>query len=91
MPRLCQAAPRLITIFGHPAQTERKTPAGKGGGLPSSVGKEHKDVHRDYQEEETDDMTRREDQELFEQEVIGEDEDLLLIDTLLSEVFRAYR
>ncbi len=44
-----------------------------------------------YQEEETDDMTRREDQELFEQEVIGEDEDLLLIDTLLSEVFRAYR
>ena len=44
-----------------------------------------------YQDEETDDVTRREDQELFEQEVIGEDEDLLLVDTLLSEVFRKYR
>jgi len=44
-----------------------------------------------YQDEETDDVTRREDQELFEQEVIGEDEDLLLIDTLLSEVFRRCR
>lgn len=44
-----------------------------------------------YQEEEPYDVTRREDQELFEQEVIGEDEDLLLIDILLSEVFRPYR
>lgn len=41
-----------------------------------------------YQDEVTDDVARHEDQELFEQEVIGEDEDLLLVDTLLSEAFR---
>lgn len=41
-----------------------------------------------YHDEVSDDVALREDQELFEQEVIGEDEDLLLVDTLLSEVFR---
>ncbi len=44
-----------------------------------------------YQDEVSDDVALYEDQELFEQEVIGEDEDLLLVDTLLSEVFRRHR
>lgn len=41
-----------------------------------------------YQEDEMELQIRHEDHRLFEQEVIGEDEDLLLVHTLLDEVFR---
>lgn len=41
-----------------------------------------------YQEESADKVIRHEDHDLFEQEVIAEDEDLLLVHTLLDEVFR---
>lgn len=44
-----------------------------------------------YQDEVTDEKEWREDQELFEEVVIGEDEDLWLIDTLLRETFRRMR